>query len=67
MNEFIKAIESNTAYEFICENGWSMSKQELTDIVKELLYGIEKCENGQIDGYEILDEVASELESLYEE
>jgi len=42
MKEFIDILENrpNKAYDFICNNYYKMSKDELTDITKELLYAM---------------------------
>ena len=35
--ELAKAIESQTLYDFIVQNYWELSKEELKDIAKELV------------------------------
>jgi 20S proteasome alpha/beta subunit len=68
MEEFIEVLKNNPngAYDFICNNYHKMSKDELKDIAKELLYAVydnvtEKEHN------KILDDVATELEDTYTE
>lgn len=68
MKEFIEVLKNNPngAYDFICNNYYKMSKDELKDIAKELLYTVydnvtEKEHN------KILDDVATELENTYTE
>ena len=68
MKDFIEVLKNNPngAYDFICNNYYKMSKDELKDIVKELLYAVHdnvtKAEHNQI-----LNDVATELEDNYEE
>lgn len=68
MEEFVNVLLNNPngAYDFICNNYYNMSKEELKDIIKETLYAIhtntEKAEHDQI-----LYDVALELSESYEE
>lgn len=68
MNEFIKVLKNNPdgAFDFICNNYHNMSKEELKDITKELLYAVhdntDKAEHNKI-----LNDVAIELADTYEE
>lgn len=68
MKEFIGVLKScpNSAYDFICNNYYRMSKEELKDVAKELLYIIhvmmDEKEHDKALGY-----VAEELENSYEE
>lgn len=68
MKGFIKELENNPngAYDYICNNYYKFSKEELKDIVKELLYAVydnmtEKEHN------DIMSKVAEELKEAYEE
>ena len=68
MKEFIELLENNPekAYDFICNNYYKMSKDELKDVARELLYAMydkmTKEENS-----EALADVAEELKSSYTE
>lgn len=68
MKEFIEVLKNNPdgAYDFICNNYYKMSKEELKDITKELLYSVHdnvsKAEHNKI-----LKDVAVELADNYEE
>lgn len=68
MKEFIKLLENNPdkAYDFICNNYYKMSKDELKDIARELLYAMydkmDKTEHNLA-----LADVAEELKSTYTE
>lgn len=68
MKEFIEIMKNNPdkAYEFICNNYYKMSKEELKDIAKELLYAIyDNVTTWEHD--RILKNTAEELEEMYEE
>lgn len=66
MKGFIEVLKNNPdgAYDYICNNYYKMSKEELKDIAKELLYAVHdnvtKAEHN-----EILGDVATELEDFY--
>ena len=68
MRYFIGTLKSNpsSAYDFICDNYYKMSKEELKDIAKELLYvmhvKMDETEHDKALGY-----VAEELENSYSE
>ena len=68
MKSFIKELENNPngAYDYICNNYYKFNKEELKDIIKELLYAVydnmtEKEHN------DIMSKVAEELKEAYEE
>lgn len=67
MKEFIEILKNNPngAYDFICNNYYKMSKEELKDITKELLYAV--YENAKDEHDIILSDVATELEDFYSE
>lgn len=68
MNELINVLMNNPdgAYDFICNNYHNMSKNELKDVVKELLYAI--YDNVSRDEHnKVLYDVALELTSDYED
>lgn len=68
MNELINVLKTNPngAYDFICNNYYNMSKEELKDFAKELLYAIysnmDKAEHDKT-----LNDVATELAENYED
>lgn len=68
MEEFIEVLKNNPdgAYDFICNNYYKMSKEELKDITKELLYAVydnvTKAEHNKI-----LNDAATELKDFYVE
>ena len=66
--DFIECLKNNPnhAYDYIANNAWAMSKDNLTDICKELIYGILDYETKR-EAREILCNVAEELTDLWEE
>lgn len=66
--DFIECLKNNPnhAYDYIANNAWAMSKDSLTDICKELIYGILDYETKR-EAKEILYNVAEELTDLWEE
>ena len=68
MLEFINVLKNNPdgAYDFICNNYYKMSKEELKDIAKELLYAIHS-NTDKAEHNKMLDDVAIELAESYEE
>jgi 20S proteasome alpha/beta subunit len=68
MKEFIEVLESNPngAYDFICNNYHKMSKDELKDIAKELLYAMYD-KMSEAEHNRALADVAEELKSFYTE
>jgi 20S proteasome alpha/beta subunit len=68
MKEFVDVLKNNPngAYDFICNNYYKMNKEELKDIIKELLYAVHdnmtKAEHDKI-----LNDVATELAEAFEE
>lgn len=68
MKDFIEVLKNNPdgAYDYICNNYYKMSKEELKDITKELLYAVsDNVTKAEHD--EILNDVATELEDTYTE
>lgn len=56
----VKAFREGTPYSYICEHYWEMSKDELTEVAKELCYElmtVSECS---------LDIVADELSDIWE-
>lgn len=56
--EFLKAIEENRAYDFVAQNYYKMSDEELKDIALEALYAVMESND--------LDSVADELRDRWE-
>lgn len=62
MVEFVEVLKNNPdhAYDFIANNYYKMSKEELASVAKELLYAIHYF--NKIEEKEILESVGIELE-----
>ena len=62
MKDFIKVLENNPngAYDYIANNYYKMSKEELKDVVKELLYSVH-TNTTESEHNKILKDVAEEL------
>ena len=69
MNEFIEVLKNNPngAYDHICNNYYKMSKEELKDITKELLFAIYDNVINTAEHDKIMNDVATELENFYVE
>ena len=67
MKDFIEVLKNNpnNAYDFICNNYYKMSKEELKDIVKELLYAVYDNVINTAEHDKIMNDVATELENFY--
>ena len=65
MIEFVGILKNNPdhAYDFIANNYWKMSKEELASVAKELLYAIHYF--NKTEEKEILESVSVELEDIY--
>ena len=68
MLELINVLKNNPngVYDFICNNYYKMSKEELKDFAKELLYAIHS-NTDKAEHNKILDDVADELAESYNE
>ena len=68
MKELIEVLKNNRngAYDFIANNYYKMSKEELRDITKELLYAVYDNMT-EAEHNKILNDVAAELEDNYDE
>ncbi len=48
MEDFIKALRENKAYDWIANNGWKLSKDELITIIKEYDFALPDSEEKHI-------------------
>lgn len=66
MIQFVEVLKNNPnhAYDYIANNYHKMSKMELCDIIKELIYGIDQwvCDMEQMS---VWNSVAEELQEQY--
>lgn len=63
MNDFIEALNEGRAYDYIAQNYWQMSKEDLKDILLEFIY--EADESTIMDREFDTDNVISEIEDRY--
>lgn len=61
------ALKSDNLYDFICNHGHEMSKDELSNIIKELVYAVGKVCLLESDKQDIFNAAADELIDQYEE
>lgn len=68
MLEFIEVLENepNKAYDYISNNAHNMSKEELKDIIKELLYAIH-TNTDETEHDKILNDASVELAENYKD
>ena len=67
LKEYVEALKNGNGYQFICDNGYEMSKSELCDIIKEFTYvigGLSRVNEGSII---YLEEVAKSINDNYVE
>lgn len=69
MKEFIEVLKTNPghAFDYISNNYYKFSKDELRDIVKELLYSAHTNTMHKSEYNKILFDAATELEDFYME
>ena len=68
MKELINVLKNNPdgAYDYLANNYYNMSKEELKEFAKELLYAIH-TNTTKAEHNKILDDVAEELAENFEE
>lgn len=68
MKQFIEILRNDhdKAFDFIANNAWQFSKDELRNICKELVYGIYKSVE-DVDQDSLFENVADELFDWYSE
>ena len=69
MKEFIEVLKNNPdhAYDYISNNYYKFSKDELKDIIKELLFSIHTNTMHKAEHNKFLLDAATELEDFYAE
>lgn len=66
MKEFIKALEEDKAYGWMCNNGYSMRVDELVDIIKEYDFAVQTMNFGDTKE-DVHAAIIEELNMRYEE
>lgn len=66
MKEFVEVLKNNPdkAFDYISNNYYKFSKDELKDIIKELLYSIEENTIHKSEYNKVLYDAATELEDF---
>ena len=62
LKEYIEALKNGNSYQYICDNGHSMSKSELCDIIKEFDYIVNDLSIRNIGSSIYLEYVADSIE-----
>ena len=62
MKGYVKALRKGNGYQYICDNGYDMSKAELCDIIKEFEYILKKLSNQNVGSNAYLECVADSIE-----
>ena len=62
LEKYVEALKNGDGYQFICENGYEMSKSELCDIIKEFTYVIKDLSTRNVGSSVYLEYVAESIE-----
>ena len=68
MKQFIQAIREERSYDWICNHGWELNKEDLINIVKEFDYAIGSMKEWE-SKYDVYESIVEELTDrcLYDE
>ena len=62
LEKYVEALKNGNGYQFICDNGYEMSKSELCDIIKEFTYVIKDLSIRNVGSSIYLEYVAESIE-----
>ena len=62
---YVDALKNGNGYQFICDNGYDMSKSELCDIIKEFTYIVGGISRENVGSIAYLEEVAESISDNY--
>lgn len=62
LEKYVEALKNGDGYQFICENGYEMSKSELCDIIKEFTYVMKDLSMRNVGSSVYLEYVAESIE-----
>ena len=62
INDFVVALNNGEGFEFLCNHGHEMDKNDLIRISKELLYAIEGGYLFDVESSHLIEEVSQALE-----
>ena len=67
LKEYVEALKNGNGYQFICDNGYDMTKSELCDIIKEFTYIVGGLSRQNVGSIAYLEEVAESINDNYVE
>ena len=67
IKEFINALENNNGFNYLCEVGWDIRKDDILKLLKELTYAVETANLLPSELTEIIDEMKDNLENEMED
>ena len=62
LKNYIEALRNGNGYQYICDNGHSMSKSELCDIIKEFDYVVKGLSHRNVNSNAYLEYVADSIQ-----
>ena len=65
LKEYVEALKNGNGYQFICDNGYDMTKSDLCDIIKEFTYIIGGLSRENVGSIAYLEEVAESINDNY--
>ncbi len=66
IKEFINALENDNGFNYLCQVGWDIRKDDILKLLKELTYAIETANLLPSELTEIVDEMKDNLETELE-
>ena len=67
LKEYVEALKNGNGYQYICDNGYDMTKSDLCDIIKEFTYIIGRLSRENVGSIAYLEEVAESINDNYVE
>ena len=67
IKEFINALENNNGFNYLCEVGWDIRKDDILKLLKELTYAVETANLLPSELTEIIDEMKDNLKNEMED
>lgn len=67
IKEFINALENDNGFNYLCEVGWDIRKDDILKLLKELTYAVETADLLSSELTEIVDEMKDNLEDEMED
>ena len=67
LKEYVEALKNGNGYQYICDNGFDMTKSDLCNIIKEFTYIIGRLSKENVSSIAYLEEVAESINDNYVE